>query len=73
MLYVCKKTKNVHHDRFDKQVENITPTVVEPVKVENKIEPEKVEPIKIVVEPKRKVKKVEKLDNIENIEKDGCE
>lgn len=73
MLYVCKKTKNVHHDRFDKEIEVVKPTVVELVKVENKIEPEKVEPVTIVVEPKRKVKKVEKLDNIENTEKDGCE
>ena len=72
-MYVCKKTKNVHRDKFDKVVEVIKPTVIEPVKVENKIEPEKVEPVKIVVEPKRKVKKVEKPDNIENTEKDGCE
>lgn len=73
MMYVCKKTKNVHRDKFNKQIEVINPTVVEPVKVENKIVPEKVEPVTIVVEPKRKVKKVEKLDNIENTEKDGCE
>lgn len=72
-MYVCKKTKNVHRDKFNKQIEVINPTVVEPVKVENEIVPEKVEPVTIVVEPKRKVKKVEKLDNIENTEKDGCE
>lgn len=73
MLYVCKKTKNVHQDRFDRVIEVVKPTVIEPVKIENEIELEKVEPVKIVVEPKRKVKKVEKLDNIENTEKDGCE
>jgi hypothetical protein len=73
MLYVCKKTKNVHQDRFDRVIEVVKPTVIEPVKIENEIEFEKVEPVKIVVEPKRKVKKVEKLDNIENTEKDGCE
>lgn len=73
MLYVCKKTKNVHHDRFDRVIEVVKSTVIEPVKIENEIEFEKVEPVKIVVEPKRKVKKVEKLDNIENTEKDGCE
>lgn len=67
MLYVCKKTKNVKHDRFDKVISK--PTVIEPTK----IEPEKVEPVKVVVELKRKVKKVEKPDNIENTEKDGCE
>lgn len=71
MLYVCKKTKNVKHDRFDKVI--IKSTVIEPTKIENKIEPEKVEPVKVVVELKRKVKKVEKPDNIENTEKDGCE
>ena len=73
MLYVCKRTKNVHQDRFDKVIEVVKPTVIEPVKIENEIEPEKVEPVRIVVEPKRKVKKVEKLDNIENTENDGCE
>lgn len=71
MLYVCKKSKNVHHDRFDKVI--VKPTVVEPAKIDNKIESEVVEPVKIVVEPKRKIKKVEKPDNIENTEKDGCE
>jgi hypothetical protein len=71
MLYVCKKAKNVHNDRFDKVI--VKPTVVEPAKIDNKIESEVVEPVKFVVEPKRKVKKVEKPDNIENTEKDGCE
>lgn len=81
MLYVSKKAKNVRQNRFNgrmvkKEVQktvDITPTVVEPAEVKNDIVIEKIEPVQIPVEGKRKIKKTEKVDNIENEDNDGRE
>lgn len=81
MLYVSKKAKNVRQNRFNgrmvkKEVQktvDITPTVVEPAEVKNDIVIEKIEPVQIPVEGKRKIKKAEKVDNIENEDNDGRE
>jgi hypothetical protein len=81
MLYVSKKAKNVKQNRFNdrmvkKEVQKtveITPTVVEPAEVKNDIVIEKIEPVQIPVEGKRKIKKTEKVDNIENEDNDGRE
>lgn len=81
MLYVSKKAKNVRQNRFNgrmvkKEVQKtveITPTIVEPAEVKNDIVIEKIEPVQIPVEGKRKIKKTEKVDNIENEDNDGRE
>lgn len=81
MLYVSKKAKNVRQNRFNgrmvkKEVQKtveIAPTVVEPAEVKNDIVIEKIEPVQIPVEGKRKIKKTEKVDNIEKEDNDGRE
>lgn len=81
MLYVSKKAKNVRQNRFNdrmvkKEVQKpvvITPTVVEPTEVKNDIVVEKIEPVQIPVEGKRKIKKTEKVDKNEIEDNDGRE
>lgn len=81
MLYVSKKAKNVRQNRFngrmvkkeEQKTVEIIPTVVEPAEVKNDIVIEKIEPVQIPVEGKRKIKKTEKVDNIEKEDNDGRE
>ena len=81
MLYVSKKAKNVRQNRFngrmvkkeEQKTVEITPTVVEPAEVKKEIVIEKIEPVQIPVEGKRKIKKTEKVDNIEKEDNDGRE